>query len=197
MGRERDRWAVKWFHFWVDYCFKCSAWHEGFSLPLRRFSQDVLQVLCACSAKMLNAKVLEELLRPHSDLAPPVTPHVTKPKNPTLPVPTTAACNIYLSFRLLRFPFIYSLFFLFNFAQSLRMHTHATCGHAEPSHWERTSFWNMCFWDRVEMKVRGIQKKAPSSNNQTVNLRCHHNEEHHSYLKAQPLLHHETLSGSN
>lgn len=92
--------------------------------------ESSLRTFCKRSApvaKMLNAKVLEESLRPHSDMAPPVTHHVTKPKNPTLPVPTTA-CNIYLSFRLLRFPFIYSLF-LFNFASHAQSLLTDVCMH--------------------------------------------------------------------
>lgn len=70
-----------------------------------------LRTFRKCSAKTRSARVLEGLLHPHCDLDLPLTPHVTKPENPTLPVPTTA-CNIYLSFRLLRKPFIYSLFLI-------------------------------------------------------------------------------------
>lgn len=90
----------KWFHCWEDYCLN--------ALPDMKdtvfLSEVSLRMCCKSSvpvAKKLNARVLEGLLRPHCDLAPPLTLRVTKPKNPILPVPTTA-CNIYLSFRLSR-----------------------------------------------------------------------------------------------
>lgn len=125
--------------FIFGWIIRCDAPDDMMDSVLLNVSS--LRASCKSTAKMLNARVLEGLLRLHCDLAPPLTPHVTKHKNPTLLVPTTA-CNIYLSFRLLRYPFIYSLFYL----TSPRMHNPSsltsacTCAIWESSHGVRTSF---------------------------------------------------------